>query len=626
MSTRVPVTERFRRTVAERHEHVAFRSRALQDPADGTSPPGWGSLSWVQYGSLVDQLSAALIGWGITPGDRVAILSGNRWEWQVADMAVLMAGAMSVPIYPTSSPQQVAYIVGHSGARACLVEDLDQLAKVLAAAASDPTMSLEHLLLFGSEPYEGDAGRLTVHAWDTTLAAGADALLTDPGMVAARSSRIAADDLATIVYTSGTTGPPKGVLLSHANIDATVEMITSVVPIGPDDRFLSFLPLSHIAERVVSHFGHLASGGETWFARSISTLSEDLQDCRPTIMFAVPRVWEKAKAALDLEIHRSHGIQRWLLDRYRSLALHHLDAGAGAPEGSTHQEGSTLHDVAERFAALELAALDRVVGHKIRHGMGLDRARALFSGAAPIDPALLRWLVGAGLHVGEVYGQTEVTGPTTISPPGRFRIGMVGPAMPGVEVRIAPDGEVLVRGANVCRGYYRNEEATAALIDADGWMHSGDLGELDADGYLRITGRKKDLMKTAGGKYIAPQELELRLRSCRFIANAVVVAEGRPYVTALLTLDAEAIGPWAEHHGKPISLEALASDPDVLAEVAAQVAEVNRAVSHAEEVKRWHVLPRDLTLDAGEMTPTLKVVRPVVLDHFKDAVDQLYAR
>ena len=445
--------------------------------------------------------------------------------------------------------------------------------------------------------------KLGLHRWSDVLVMGATALSNDPLQIERHSSAIRGIDIASIVYTSGTTGPPKGVMLSHDNISATVQMIRAAIEIGPADRFLSYLPLSHIAERVVSHFGHIASGGETWFARSVSTVGEDLVACRPTLFFAVPRVWEKIRTSLELKFAQTHGLQRVLIDKFRALA--------DAPGDS-------------RVAALERAALDRTVGHQIRHSLGLDHANGLFSGAAPIDPELFRWLAGVGLHVGEVYGQTEVCGPTTISLPGRVKIGTVGPPLPGIEVGIALDHEVLVRGPNVTSGYFLNEAATTELIDADGWMHSGDLGDVTEDGYLQITGRKKDLMKTAGGKYIAPQELELRLRSCRFISNAVVIAEGRPYVTALLTLDAEAVSPWAIHHNKPASIEALANDPDVAAEVAGQVATVNVAMSHAEQVKKWVLLSRELTLDAGEMTPTLKVIRPVVMDHFSEVIDRMY--
>ena len=568
-------------------------------------------MLWQRYGEVVDQLAAAFINWGIVPGDRVAILATNRWEWQVSDVATLMVGAVSVPIYPTSSAQQVSYILGHSEARLCVVGNADLLGKVLTQ--QEP--ALEHVVMFDVGRGVSDrreTARPTLELFGDALASGAAAMAAEPALVTRRSSQVKPADLASIVYTSGTTGPPKGVLLTHANISATVDMVRMVVPIGPQDRFLSFLPLSHIAERVMSHFGQIASGGETWFARSISTLAEDLVACRPTIFFAVPRVWEKVRDALEIKTAKAHGLQHWMLTRYRSVAMNSLDDVSDA-------------GVLRHVRQLELVVLDRLVGHKIRMGLGLDQARSLSSGAAPIDPALLRWLVGVGLHVGEVYGQTEGSGPTTISPPGAIHIGSVGPAMPGVELRIADDAEILMRGNNVCAGYFRNEQATAELIDADGWMHTGDLGALDSDGYLHITGRKKDLMKTAGGKYIAPQELELRLRSCRFITNAVVVAEGRPYVTALLTLDAEAVSPWAVHRGKPASIEALSMDPDVLAEVAREVEAVNRDMNHAEQVKRWHLLPRELTLDAGEITPTLKVVRPVVLDHFAHIVEQLYA-
>jgi long-chain acyl-CoA synthetase len=570
----------------------------------------WGSMSWADYGVLVDRLASAFIQWGIVPGDRVAILSENRWEWHVADIATMMVGAISVPVYPTSSVSQTRFVLEHSGAKLGVVSNIDQLGKVVSGLTENST--LEHLVLLDEPekmPVINDS-RINVWTWHQTIALWRQST-TAHEEVEKRRSSLREDDTATIVYTSGTTGPPKGVMLSHRNIVATIDMIRLVVPLVSTDRCLSFLPLSHIAERIVSHFGQIASGGQTWFAESFSTVASDMADCRPTLFFAVPRVWEKVRDSFEIELHRMSGLRRIAVQSYLNLGKDmyaYVDAGRPplTRSGAAHR------------------ALDRLVGQKIRSKMGLGDAKALFSGAAPIDPELLSWLRLLGLHVGEVYGQTEVCGPTTVSPPARIRIGTVGPPLPGVELSIAEDTEILVRGPNVCMGYFRNDVASKELFDADGWMRSGDLGALDRDGYLRITGRKKDLMKTANGKYIAPQELETRLRSARFIANAVVVAEGRPYVTAILTLDPEAIVPWADHHGKSLSLEALSKDVDALKEIEREIEDLNKEFSQPEQIKRWCVLPRDFTLESGELTPTLKTVRSVVLEHFSENVEALY--
>ncbi len=610
------LVRRFRDTIAAQPDKIAFRSHSIKTVEhDG----GWGTMRWEIYGQMVERLAATLLGWHVRPGDRVALLSENRWEWHVTDMATMMVGAVTVPIYPTSSPAQIAFILEHAGVELCVLSGPEQWSKLASVATQVPTLSkvvaFESRVVDEKPPVAtpGSAAHsLTVVPWSDALAEDVE---FEPRlqMVRAAADAVQPDDLATIVYTSGTTGTPKGVLLSHRNITATIDMIEAVVPLGPDDRFLSFLPLSHIAERVVSHFGQIASRGETWFARSYSTVAQDILDCRPTVFFAVPRVWEKIRDSVQVAEHDIHGAKRVLLEKYHESAQEHFEAMA------THSEQGLL-------PRLEFGALDRVIGHQIREKLGLDHARAMFSGAAPIDPRLLEWLRGLGLDVGEVYGQTEVCGPTSITPLGASRIGTAGKPIPGLEAKLAPDSEILVRGPNVTAGYYRNEEATRELFDDDGWMKSGDLGSIDDDGYLRITGRKKDLMKTAQGKYIAPQELELRLRSARFIGNAVIVADGRPFVSALLTLNPEAVGPWAEHRGKPWSLEALSVDPDLLAEVRTEIASINAQVSPPEQIRRWRILPRDLTLTDGEITPTLKVVRPAVMAHFANEIEAIYRR
>jgi long-chain acyl-CoA synthetase len=416
---------------------------------------------------------------------------------------------------------------------------------------------------------------------------------------------VAPSDLATLVYTSGTTGPPKGAMITHANVMATMRSLTSLIDIRPDDRFLSFLPLSHITERSISHFGQIVSGAETWFARSFATVVEDLQACRPTLLFAVPRLWEKFQDGILEQMAAQHGPAGLLAQRYLEIAT---GPGARSPVQSA-----------------EYQLLDRVVGRSVRRRLGLDQARILACGAAPVHPALLRWFHGIGLPIVEGYGQTEVSLCTSTNLPAATRIGTVGRPIPGVTVKISDDGEILVKGDNVCAGYWRDEAATRELVDGDGWMHSGDLGRLDPDGYLRVTGRKKDLIITAYGKNIAPGEIETSLRMAPLIGQAVVVGDGRPYLTALVTLDAEAAVEWAERRGRSFDLEALAEDPDLHAELGRAIDAVNATHSHAEGIRRWRVLPHDLTLARGELTPTLKVKRSVVIERWSDLVDEMYA-
>ena len=563
----------------------------------------WRSLSWSEYGDAVREVAAGLVVNGLEPGDRVALLSGNRVEWHVADLASLTAACVTVPLYQTSSPSQVEYVLGHSGARVCFVEDATQLAKVVEVW--DRLPDLAHVVVMDGSTSD-DARPVISFAWLRVL--GRDRLAIQPLLVDERRASRHQDGLATLVYTSGTTGPPKGVMLSHRNIMWTIRSITMVVDIGPDDRFFSYLPLSHIAERTVSHFGQVVSGGQTWFARSILTVAEDLPACRPTIFFGVPRVWQKFRQGILDEVQSLDGPKGAIASRYLAIAEQ-----VAADGGDLSLATRVLHK-----------ALDAAVGAKIRKQLGLDEVRLLVSAAAPIHPSLLRWFDAIGLPIVEVYGQTEDSGPTTMNPPGRARYGSVGLPVPGVSVRIADDGEVLVKGGNVCEGYYANPVATAELIDEDGWMHSGDVGRVDADGYLYITDRKKDLIINAAGKNIAPQEIETRLKVEPLISQAVVIGEGRPYLTALLTLDAEALRAWSLERGKPADVPTLLADEDLRSEIAASIERVNAERSRVEGIKRWTILPRDLTIADDELTATLKVKRKVVNERYATEIEELY--
>lgn len=578
---------------------------ALRENVDGA----WQPISWQDYGTAVREAAAGLVALGIAPGDRVGIMSGNQPRWHMADIATLRAGAVSVPVYPTSAASQAAYVLSHSAARLCFVGDRDQLAKVLLARQHAPTV--ERLVLLGGSIDGLDDDVLLT--FDDVRALGRDELARHPGVVDDRSRGLGPDALATIVYTSGTTGRPKGVQITHRNIAETIRSISAVVAVGPSDRFLSFLPLSHIAERAVSHFGQVLTGGETWFARGLATIAEDLRACRPTIFFAVPRVWEKFQAVVLDELATSPGPVRALADRYIELGL------ARAGDGDDSPWDAPLTD------KLTYLSLDRTVGARIRSGLGLDRGRIFVSTAAPIDPQLVRWFHAIGIPVGEVYGQTEDCGPTTVNAPGRNRIGTVGERLPGVEVRIAEDGEILVRGHNVCAGYHDDPDATAALIDPDGWMHSGDLGRLDADGYLHIIGRKKDLIVTSSGKNIAPQDLETRLRAERLVSQAIVVGDHRSYLGALLSLDTGAAADELGDHVRHADLEALAAHPLVERAIEEAVERINAGRAPVERIRVWRVLPRELTVAGGELTPTLKVKRDVVAARFGELIDEMYA-
>ena len=561
----------------------------------------WSQLTWGEYERQVREVAAGLSRWDLVPGDRVAILAANQPDWHVVDLAVLSLGLVSVPVYPTSSADQVAYILRHSGARLCVV-DADQVAKIRLHQGE--LSDLSDVVVMSKAP---DASRCVALA--AIRDAGVSVLAADPGIVARHRAALGGSDLATLVYTSGTTGAPKGVMITHANIMATMRSLRSLVGVGPEDRFLSFLPLSHITERCISHFGQITGGAETWFAQSFATVADDMKACRPTLFFAVPRVWEKVRQGIVEEVHHARAPARW-------LAAGYVGGAVARPHPSR---------LAAKASAAKHRALMPLVGPVLRRRLGLDRARLMACGAAPVAPELLHWLAAVGLRVAEGYGQTEACMATSFNRPGAIRIGTVGPPVPGVTVRIAPDGEVLARGDNVCAGYWQDDAASADLVDTDGWLHTGDLGTVDPQGYLTVTGRKKDLIITSYGKNVAPEAIEKRLRADRIISQAVVVGDDRPYLTALLTLDNDAVSEWAAREHRTLDLEALTDDPGLQAEVERIVQRVNAERSHPEGIRQWRVLPHELTVAAEELTPTLKVRRGVVAEHYRALIDEMYA-
>ncbi len=590
------IVEAFRDTVRRVPSRPALHQR---------SGSGWRTLSWAEYGQAVAEVTAGLAEMGIGPGEQVAILSGNCLEWHLADFGALCNGSVTVPIYQTSAPEQVSHVLEHSEARACFVENHELLAKVLLVREGLP--KLQRVIVFDGDPHLDDP---FLADFSGLRATGAARLQREPALFECRSDAVGPDDVATLVYTSGTTGPPKGAMVTHANIMVTIRSIASMFGVREGERFLSFLPLSHVAERMMSDFAPVAIGGETWFARSLATVAEDLRDCRPTIFFAVPRIWEKFQEAVLERLAGRSTLERLVVNRY-------IDLGkrvSSTPVGTKPPPWELLpHRV-----------LDAVIGTALRRELGLDQAHILVSAAAPIHPDLLRWFHGLGLPALELYGQTETCGPTTCNPPGGNRIGTVGTAIPGVHVRIADDGEILARGDNVCAGYFRDTESTQQLIDPEGWMHTGDTGILDEDGYLRLTGRKKDLIITAAGQNIAPLEIETGLSYHELVSEAVVVGEGRRYLTALLTLDSDALAEWAYRHDKVADLEALATDPDVVREIDRVVEKENTRRSRVEWVKKYRILAHDFTVAGGELTPTLKVRRGVVYDKYRDLIDEMY--
>lgn len=574
---------------------------AMHHKQDGS----WKTITWQSFGDQAKEIANGLISLGIEKDDCVALLSLNRPEWLLCDVGIMLAGAKTIPIYVTSSPNQVSYIMSHSESKVAIVENQDQLDKILKTKTEMPQLQ-KVVVITGESAGEED----WIISLDELKRLGRE-YARENNTLDERVAATKPEDLATIVYTSGTTGPPKGVMLTHANFVWTAESIGKVLPFNDGgDRVLSYLPLSHIFERLTSAWGGVHNGTDVWFAQSTQTLREDLADCRPTFFIGVPRVYEKFHMGMLANIEKHP--KKDLVKKAIAAGMEKLEleqAGKSVPLG----------------LKLKHALLDRLVLSKLRHGIGMENVRFAVTGAAAINPEILKFLHAIGIDVLEGYGQTEDNAPTSVNPPGRARIGTVGPPIPGLEVKIAEDGEILVRGPNVFKGYYKNDKATKETLTEDGWLHTGDVGEFDEAGYLKVTDRKKDLFKTAGGKYIAPADIEGKLKFAPIIGQAVVIGDNRPFPTALLTLDPDVSPAWAKEKGIEFTdLTDLSANEKVLEEVQKVVDEVNESLSQPERVKKWTLLERDFSEDAEEITPTLKVRRKTITEKYSDVIDRMY--
>lgn len=565
----------------------------------------WESTSFSELAAVARQTAAGLIALGLKPEDRVAILSSNRPEWIIADAAIMMAGGISVPIYHTNSPEQVGYILGHSESGICFVENQEQLDKIIKT--KDQLPDLQRVIVF-DEKYEAPDG-----AWTLSFATHNGLAGQDGGrQVESRLSSIRESNIASIVYTSGTTGAPKGAMLSHRGFVHSLKVSGDVLGLREgSERVVSYLPLSHIFERLNSGWGGIFYGMQVWFAESIDKLRDNLVECRPTFFIGVPRVFEKFHAAMKAQIE-THP-KRHLIEKAIALAKERqmlLQAGRPVPMG----------------LKLRSRIFDRLVLSKLRERIGMQEVRVAVTGGAPIDSEVMSFIRAIGIELVEGYGQTETNAPTALTAPGKVRPGAVGPPIPGLELKFDPDGEILVKGPNVFEGYFKDEQATREALTDDGFLRTGDVGSLDDAGYLVITDRKKDLIKTAAGKYIAPQGIEGKLKLDPLIAQAVVIGDRRPFPSALLTLDAEAAAKWAKDRGIGYdSPEDLAANSAVLAAIESRVQAVNSGLSHPEQIKKWTLLPKDFSQEADEVTPSLKVRRKIVLDKYGDVVEQMYA-
>jgi long-chain acyl-CoA synthetase len=604
------IIDRFDERVAAHPEAVALRYKA---------GGGWNDITWRDYGERVRRAAKALMAQGLGHGEKMSLLSLNRPEWHVVDIACLSIGAATAPIYVTNSPEQVAYIIGHSESKVAVVENTEQLQKVLKMRSELP--ALQKVVVI--EGYGGDADAELVMTWEDFLAAGDS--VSDADYDAARG-KVKAEDLATFVYTSGTTGPPKAVMLSHSNIMWTARSSEAIIPLGEatKGRAVSYLPLSHIAERMLTHFLQIYYGTTTCFAESLETLLADLQAIKPTYFFGVPRVWEKFYAGVQAKMAQADPN-----DRKTKLARKAIGLGREITklEQEAVQRGGKLTDAKIPLGTkLQHAALDKVVLHKIRAAFGLEELELALSSAAPLSPELIWFFHSVGIKIAEGYGQSEDNGPTSWNPPDAILIGSVGKPMPGLEVKIAEDGEILARGGNVMSGYFKDEKATRETIDEDGWLHSGDVGEFNEHGYLKITDRKKDLIITAGGKNIAPQEIENKIKVHSLISQVVAIGDRRPFMTALITLDEEKAPLWAKEQGIEGDIAAIANHERTIKEIESAINEVNKGLAKVEQIKKFRILERDFLQEENEITPTMKVKRKTINEVYADAIEDMYSK
>lgn len=571
------------RNAAEAPEAVVFSRRTAE---------GWADVTAAEFLAEVSEVAKGLIASGVQPGDRVALLSRTRYEWTLFDYAIWFAGAATVPIYETSSTEQVGWILRDSGAVAVVAENREHLTRIAEVRAD-----LEEL-------------RQVWSIEDRAVAslAGLGAGIEDAELEERRTTATPLD-LATLIYTSGTTGRPKGCMLTHGNFMFELGVATEELDtlFEGEARTLLFLPLAHVFARIIQ-IGCVQRRVPLAHTAGIKTLMDDLSTVRPTFILAVPRVFEKVFNTAS---------QRATADGKGRIFGRAVDTAIAWSRGV--ERGRVPLPVRARHALF-----DRLVYARLRDALG-GQCRYAISGGAPLGERLGHFYRGIGVSVLEGYGLTETTAALAFNTPDAQRVGTVGRPMQGTAVRVADDGELLFRGGQVFAGYWGNEEATRESLERDGWFHTGDLGEVDDEGFVRITGRKKEILVTAGGKNVSPAVLEDRVRAHALVDQCLVVGDGQPFIAALVTLDREHLAEWAKQRGKPTRVDDLVDDPDVVAEVQAAVDDANRAVSQAESIRKFHILTEEWTEEGGQLTPSLKLRRNVVLREFKDDVAALYA-
>jgi long-chain acyl-CoA synthetase len=587
---------------------------ALRDKDFGV----WRDITWSDYWDTVVTVGHALLALGVEPGDRVAVHSENRPEWLFADNGIVAVRAATMGLYPTNPRAEVQYLLDNSGTKVLIAEDQEQVDKALGVI--DELPGLEKIVYIEPRGIRKRYDDPRLLFWEDFLELGRRHRDTNEGAVERRMAEAQADDMVALIYTSGTTGPPKGAMLSVANVEFAIKTLVEEggftdPPPTDDDVTLSYLPLSHVAERIFTTWFNCSAGNLVHFAESIETVQQNLREVQPTIFFGVPRIWEKIKATVEIRMASASRLKRANYRFWMGIA-DRISADAVAHGGTLTSKSRVLLALGDIF--LFRALKDRI---------GLRKCRFAASGAAPIAPEVLKWFMGIGVPMHEVYGMTENTAVATANKPGRIKLGTVGEPYPAVEMKIDEQtGEVLYRHPGVFMGYWQNEEASRQTVDADGWLHTGDVGEMVDGTHLKITDRLKDIIITAGGKNISPSEIENSLKTSPFIKEAVVIGDRRPYLVALIGIELDTVGDWATR--KRIGYTTyrdLAHKPEVLKLVQEVVDETNSKFAQVETIKKFRMLPKELDHEDGELTATQKVKRTAMANAFGDLVEEMYS-
>ena len=568
----------------------------------------WRDISWSEYLQNVKYVALGLVALGLKKGECVSVISENRQEWLYADLGIQSAGGVTTGIYTTNSAEQCQYIVSHSESRFYFVEDEEQLDKALIFRQNTPKLEKIIVMEMKGLKHFQDPMVMSLEALQNL---GREMEKKEPELFERRLQEGQPENLSVLIYTSGTTGPPKGAMLSHENVLWTARTCAQVLGITDTDEVLSYLPLSHIAERMFSLFIALAHGYTVNFVEHPDTIPQNMREVSPSVLFGVPRIFEKLHSSILINMSEATPFKK--LCYYLAIKI-----------GARVSQMELGHQAVPLWWRFLFGVAHLCVLRRLRERLGLEQVRVAISAAAPISPDVIRYFRGLGMNMRELYGQTEGSGPTTMHQGDDIKLGTVGKPFPGMEVKIAEDGEILVRGPNVFKGYFKDPEATAQTL-ADGWLHSGDVGIIDDEGNLKITDRKKDLIITAAGKNIAPQNIENQLKFSPYINDAVVIGDGRKYLTALIMIDEENVVKYTQDHRIPFTTFAnLSQNPEVRKLIQTEVDAVNRTLARVETIKKFTIFDKRLDPEDGEVTPTMKVKRKSINETCRDVIEAMY--